>query len=69
MHEIYPVSTYTILATAFIVFLVTDFLRYRPIVILEGIALVVTWVILIWGETLESLIVRIDALQFVFSPK
>ncbi|CAG7720962.1 unnamed protein product [Allacma fusca] len=55
IHDAYPVSTYSYLATLAVVFLVTDFLRYRNVVILEGAAYVATWIIMIWGQGLTAL--------------
>ncbi|KAL6424323.1 hypothetical protein ACFW04_009848 [Cataglyphis niger] len=50
-EEIYPVSTYSYLATLIIVFLITDFLRYKPIIILCGLSGIVTFVMIIFGKT------------------
>ncbi len=48
--QIYPVWTYAYLVTLFFVFLVTDKLRYKPLIILEGLAYLTTRVLLIWGS-------------------
>ncbi|XP_077271318.1 thiamine transporter 1-like isoform X2 [Temnothorax americanus] len=37
-HEIYPVTTYSYLSTLILVFLITDFIRYKPIIILCGLS-------------------------------
>ncbi|XP_072763368.1 thiamine transporter 1 [Anoplolepis gracilipes] len=51
-QDIYPVSTYSFLATLIIVFLITDFLRYKPIIILCGLSGIVTFVMIILGRTI-----------------
>lgn len=48
-NEVYPVSTYSYLVALFFVFLLTDFLRYKPVLIIEGFAYLATRVLLIWG--------------------
>ncbi|XP_050461134.1 thiamine transporter 1-like [Cataglyphis hispanica] len=50
-QEIYPVSTYSYLATLIIVFLITDLLRYKPIIILCGLSGIVTFLMIIFGKT------------------
>ncbi|VBB27590.1 unnamed protein product [Acanthocheilonema viteae] len=50
--EIYPFWTYSYLIALIPSFFLTDILRYKPIVILEAVALCVTWIILIWGKTI-----------------
>lgn len=50
-QEIYPVSTYSYLATLILVFLITDFVRYKPIIILCGLSGIVTFLMIIVGRT------------------
>ena len=57
-HVAYPIATYTYLGTLPLIFLVTDFLRYKSIIVLEGIAFVLTYGLLIWGEGLTNLKVQ-----------
>ncbi|ODM96230.1 Thiamine transporter 1 [Orchesella cincta] len=54
VHKAFPSYTYTYLATLAVVFLVTDYLRYRSVVIFEGIAYVLCWITLTWGNGLLS---------------
>lgn len=49
-NEIYPVWTYSYFATLFVVFLVTDLLRYKPVIISEGLAYLSTRILLIWAR-------------------
>ena len=48
--EIYPVWTYSYLALLVVVFLVTDYLLYKPVIVFEGITFIMTWCVLIWGQ-------------------
>ena len=48
--EVYPIWTYSYLLVLFIVFLITDALRYKPLIIVEGLAYLTTRVLLIWGN-------------------
>lgn len=57
IHIAFPISTYTSLGSLAVILLVTDFLRYKPIVILEGICHVLTWGILTFSTGLTSVIV------------
>ncbi|XP_053312853.1 thiamine transporter 1 [Spea bombifrons] len=49
-NEIYPVWTYSYLALLFPVFLATDYLRYKPVIILQGLSLIVTWFMLLYAQ-------------------
>ncbi|XP_012527778.1 thiamine transporter 2 [Monomorium pharaonis] len=50
-QQIYPVSTYSYLATLILVFLITDFVRYKPIIVLCGASGIVTFLMIILGQT------------------
>ena len=54
-HDVYPVWTYSYLAVLVIVFLCTDLAKYKPVIILEGFAYILTWVLLIWGSGLSAM--------------
>lgn len=54
-REVYPVGTYSYLAQLVIVFLVTDFLRYKPLIIIMGLAGIVVWSMLLWTTSLLAL--------------
>lgn len=49
-NEIYPVWTYSYLALLFPVFLATDYLRYKPVVLLQGLSLIITWFLLLYAQ-------------------
>ncbi|VDM97321.1 unnamed protein product, partial [Onchocerca ochengi] len=50
--EVYPFWTYSYLVALVPSFFLTDLLRYKPIAITEAVALCVTWILLLWGNTI-----------------
>lgn len=51
-NEITPVLTYSYMAILVPAFLLTDLLRYKPVLIIQGISQVVIWLILLLGSSL-----------------
>lgn len=51
-QEVYPFGTYAVLAQLVIVFLVTDLLRYKAIIVLSSVAGIILFVLLLWTRTL-----------------
>ncbi len=51
-NQIYPIWTYSYMAALIPVFLFTDFLRYKPIIILEGCAFIATYALLLWSYSI-----------------
>ncbi|GAA6227629.1 folate transporter 1 [Lates japonicus] len=51
-NEITPVLTYSYMAVLVPAFLLTDLLRYKPVLIIQGVSQVVIWLILLLGTTL-----------------
>ncbi|XP_060602461.1 thiamine transporter 2-like isoform X1 [Ruditapes philippinarum] len=49
-NEIYPWWTYSYLIWLVPVFLLTDFLRYKPVLIIDGAAAIGTWALLLWAQ-------------------
>ncbi|NXI75089.1 S19A3 protein, partial [Anseranas semipalmata] len=49
-NEIFPVWTYSYLALLFPVFLITDYVRYKPILLLQGISFIITWLLLLFAH-------------------
>uniref|UniRef100_A0A8C4SR41 Solute carrier family 19 member 3 n=1 Tax=Erpetoichthys calabaricus TaxID=27687 RepID=A0A8C4SR41_ERPCA len=49
-NEVFPVWTYSYLVILMPVFLTTDCLRYKPIIILQGISYILTWVMLLFAQ-------------------
>lgn len=54
-NEIYPVWTYSYLVLLFPVFLATDYLRYKPVVLLQGLSLIVSWFMLLYAQGLLAI--------------
>nr|XP_033341032.1 thiamine transporter 2-like [Megalopta genalis]XP_033341033.1 thiamine transporter 2-like [Megalopta genalis]XP_033341034.1 thiamine transporter 2-like [Megalopta genalis]XP_033341035.1 thiamine transporter 2-like [Megalopta genalis]XP_033341036.1 thiamine transporter 2-like [Megalopta genalis]XP_033341037.1 thiamine transporter 2-like [Megalopta genalis]XP_033341038.1 thiamine transporter 2-like [Megalopta genalis]XP_033341039.1 thiamine transporter 2-like [Megalopta genalis]XP_03334104 len=54
-HEIFPVSTYSYFATLIVVFLITDFVQYKPVIILCGLSGAITYVLIIFGKNLLTM--------------
>ncbi|XP_053273513.1 thiamine transporter 1 [Pleuronectes platessa] len=55
VSEIYPVWTYSYLALLFPVFLATDYLCYKPVLVLQAISFVVTYVMLLKTQGLLAM--------------
>ncbi|XP_058668186.1 thiamine transporter 2-like [Ammospiza caudacuta] len=49
-NQIFPVWTYSYLAVLFPVFLLTDYVRYKPVLLLQGLSLIVTWLLLLFAH-------------------
>ncbi|XP_017876698.1 thiamine transporter 1-like isoform X2 [Ceratina calcarata] len=61
-QEIFPISTYSYFATLVIIFLITDFVRYKPIIVLCGISGVVTFLLLVLGKD----VLTMQILEFTY---
>jgi len=57
-QDIFPVGTYAYLSQLVVVFLVTDFLRYKPVIILDGMFGIMTWSLLIVGKDILTMQVQ-----------
>ena len=53
--EVYPYWTYSYLVAAFFTFLLTDFVRYKPVILLECCAYLTTRILLIWGTSIAAM--------------
>lgn len=53
--EIYPYWPYSYLIAALFTFLLTDLLRYTPVILLESLAYLSTRILLVWGTTIGSM--------------
>ncbi|KAJ8030515.1 thiamine transporter 2 [Holothuria leucospilota] len=51
VNEIYPYWTYSFTASLIPVFILTDLVRYKPFIIIEGLALVGSGMVMIFGST------------------
>ncbi|NXP56853.1 S19A3 protein, partial [Heliornis fulica] len=54
-NQIFPVWTYSYLALLFPVFLITDYVRYKPILLLQGISFIITWLLLLFAHGLAAM--------------
>ncbi|XP_045524880.1 thiamine transporter 2-like isoform X1 [Pieris brassicae] len=54
-RDVYPVGTYSYLGLLVVVFLITDFLRFKPVIILSGISGIGVYAVLLWTTSLEWL--------------
>ncbi|KAJ1356479.1 Reduced folate carrier [Parelaphostrongylus tenuis] len=59
---IFPFWTYSYMVFLVPVFFLTDILRYKPVIVLEGACLALTWALLVWGEG----ITQMRLMQIVF---
>ncbi|XP_050665582.1 thiamine transporter 2-like isoform X2 [Leptidea sinapis] len=57
IRDVYPVGTYSYLALLVLVFLITDFLRFKPVIILSGLSGISVYAVLLWTSSLEWLMV------------
>lgn len=55
VNEIYPIWTYSYLALLFPIFLATDYLCYKPVLILQATSLVVTYSVLLKKKSLIAM--------------
>ncbi|KAM3857257.1 thiamine transporter 1 [Diretmus argenteus] len=55
VNEIYPIWTYSYLGLLFPVFLATDYLCYKPVLILQAVSFVVTYSMLVKAQGLTSM--------------
>lgn len=53
--EIYPYWPYSYLVASLFIFLFTDFLRYKPVILLEAFSYLATRFLLIWGTSVFSM--------------
>ncbi|XP_028320717.1 solute carrier family 19 member 3b [Gouania willdenowi] len=54
-NYLFPIWTYSYLAFLFPVFLLTDFLRYKPIIIIQGLFLVTNYILLCFAPGLAAM--------------
>ena len=53
--KVYPYWPYSYLVAAFFTFLLTDMLRYTPVILLEGVAYLSTRFLLVWGTSINAM--------------
>ena len=57
-QDVYPVWTYSYLAVLVLVFLLTDYVKYTPMIVFEGLALVATWLLLVFTSGVRYMQVK-----------
>lgn len=62
-NEIIPVLPYSHLAVLVPIFLLTDYLRYKPILVLQCLSFVCVWLLLLLGRT----VVHMQLMEFFYS--
>lgn len=62
MNEIYPIWTYSYLILLFPVFLATDYLRYKPVLILQAASYIITYTMLVKAQG----VLAMQLLEFCF---
>ncbi|XP_071999451.1 thiamine transporter 2 [Engystomops pustulosus] len=61
-NSIFPVWTYSYLVILFPVFLLTDYVRYKPVIILQGLSYIIAWVLLLFARGVPAM----QGLEFVY---
>ncbi|XP_018424001.1 PREDICTED: thiamine transporter 2 [Nanorana parkeri] len=54
-NSVFPVWTYSYLAILFPVFVLTDYLRYKPVIILQGLSYIISWVLLLFARGVPAM--------------
>ncbi|XP_059248681.1 thiamine transporter 2-like isoform X2 [Mustela nigripes] len=54
-NEIFPIWTYSYLVLLLPVFILTDYVRYKPVIILQGVSFIITWLFLVFGQGLRAM--------------
>ncbi|XP_016053198.1 PREDICTED: thiamine transporter 2 [Miniopterus natalensis] len=54
-NEVFPVWTYSSLVLLLPVFILTDYLRYKPVILLQAIGFIVTWLLLLFGQGVTAM--------------
>ena len=52
-NQVYPVWPYSYFGLLVPVFLLTDFLRYKPVIVFEGLSYIATWALLLWANGVQ----------------
>ncbi|KAF1393893.1 hypothetical protein PFLUV_G00020770 [Perca fluviatilis] len=61
-NQIFPVWTYSYLSVLVPVFLLTDWLRYKPVVVFQSVTLFITTAMLLWLKSVSAM----QAMQFFY---
>ncbi|XP_046295936.1 thiamine transporter 2-like [Marmota monax] len=58
----FPLRTYSYLVLLLPVFVLTDYVRYKPVIVLQGISFIVTWLLLLFGQGVKIM----QLVEFVY---
>ena len=53
--KVYPVGVFSYFFLLIPVFVLTDYLRYKPVLCVEGLSYMVTWVLLLWAHGIPAM--------------
>ncbi|XP_072817884.1 thiamine transporter 2 isoform X2 [Vicugna pacos] len=53
--EVFPVWTYSYLVLLLPVFILTDYVRYKPVILLQGLSFITTWLLLLFGQGVRTM--------------
>ncbi|XP_072263816.1 thiamine transporter 2 [Pyxicephalus adspersus] len=54
-NSVFPVWTYSYLAILFPVFVLTDYVRYKPVIILQGLSYIISWILLLFARGVPAM--------------
>ncbi|XP_030072736.1 thiamine transporter 2 isoform X1 [Microcaecilia unicolor] len=54
-NKVFPVWTYSYLVILFPVFLLTDYFRYKPVIILQGLSYIISWLLLLFAQGVPAM--------------
>ncbi|XP_077344635.1 thiamine transporter 2 [Lithobates pipiens] len=54
-NSVFPVWTYSYLVILFPVFVLTDYVRYKPVIILQGLSYIISWVLLLFARGVPAM--------------
>ncbi|XP_053681847.1 thiamine transporter 1-like [Sabethes cyaneus] len=55
VQDVFPIGTYSYVAQLVVVFLITDYFRYKPLIIAGGLAGTTVWSLFVWTSSLRAL--------------
>ncbi|KAM4694708.1 thiamine transporter 2-like [Discoglossus pictus] len=61
-NSVFPVWTYSYLAILIPVFLLTDYVRYKPVILLQGLCYIISWILLLFARGVPAM----QGLEFVY---
>ncbi|XP_036098203.1 reduced folate transporter isoform X1 [Molossus molossus] len=62
-NEIMPVLSYSYLVVLVPIFLLTDYLRYKPVLLLQGLSYIAVWLLLLFGRS----VLHMQFMEFFYS--